>query len=97
MDAAMNLDTSENYGSFDEIYNNLDGETQELFEEVVNRASNYHELGELALEYDNSDLVRAVAVLDPEDLTTKRSPTIGRADYEDDMNALEIVRDQIGI
>ena len=90
MDAVMTR-----LNDFDEVYEQLDEETQDTFDAMVNRSTNYAELAKEVHSYDGEDrssLVRAAAALDEGDIDPNEvlgGLKFGRQEYEADLTALK--------
>lgn len=80
---------------FDEVYEQLDAETQETLDAMVSRSTDYAELAREVQSYDGEDrkdLVRAAAALDEEEIASNEALgglRIGRQEYEADLKALK--------
>ena len=89
MDATMTLE------DFEDVYNDLDTETQRTLDSIISRSADYSELANEVLNYDGEDskgLVRAAAALDEGEINQNEilgGLRIGRSFYEKDLKAID--------
>lgn len=86
---------------FEDVYRELDTETQQTLDSMISRSEDYSELAEEVMSYegeDRSTLVRAAAALEEGELNQNDmlgGLSLGKRNYEDDLTALDRSRDRL--